>query len=106
MPAKTALMKVRDIAWRHDDPMVRNDALSILTAGATIVDVERDPDGMRRVMILLDAGCSDEYAYYDEHGPVVTTARGWYHVVTCPGAKPCYAPGDWWPEEGEEDVLH
>lgn len=93
------LFAVRRIAYHSPDERQRLHALVILTAGATLIDTD-GPDGAaerRRLAELVDAGCADEYTYCDEHGPVVTTARGWYHVVTCPGARKCYTAEDWHP---------
>ena len=95
--SKSALGKVRDIAVKSDDERARLHALEILTAGASLFDVDgpRGDEERELVRAFQAAGCTSEYAFCDERGPVVTTARGWYHVVTCEGARPCYKPADW-----------
>lgn len=98
MAERTPLGSVREISWKDEDAKTRLHALSILTAGATIIDTDRDTDGRERERLeqFIDAGCSDEYAYCDENGPVVTADRAWYHIVTCEGARECYRPTDYY----------
>lgn len=94
---KNTIGLVRDLAITSDDMRVRRHALDILTAGATLFDTDGPRgDAEREAMrSFVTAGCSDSYEYCDDYGPVVTTAPGWYHVVTCDGARPCYSPADW-----------
>lgn len=95
------LFSVRRIAYKSPDERQRLHALSILTQGAALLDTD-GPDGAaerERLAELIAAGCDDDYTYCDERGPVITTARGWYHIVTCQGAKACYTPSDWHPSD-------
>ena len=91
------LFSVRRIAYKSEDERQRLHALQILMSGAALLDTD-GPDGAAeraRLDELIEAGCEDDYRYCSEREG--TTARGWHHVVTCPGARVCYSAEDWHP---------
>lgn len=103
--SKTPLMQVRDLAWKDEDPQVRLSALSILTSGVCLIDTENVAGARAQVDKFVNAGCKDDYEFCDAFGPVLTARPGWYHVITCPGAKCAYAPQDWWGSSIAEDIA-
>lgn len=91
----TPLANVRTLAWRDEDATTRLYALQVLTMGAVLIDTENEAGNRARLAKLIQAGCEDEYTFCDLNGPIITHDAGWYHVVTCPGAKCAYSPEDW-----------
>lgn len=95
------LFSVRQIAYKSEDAKQRLHALQILVSGGALLDTD-GPDGTaerKRLDELVSIGCEDSYEFFNGDGrdAYTTTARGWYHVVTCPGAKLCYTISDWHP---------
>lgn len=91
----TPLANVRNLAWREEDQTMRLYALQILTMGAVLIDTENKAGNRTCLAKLIEAGCDDDYTFCDLNGPIITHDAGWYHVVTCPGAKCAYTPEDW-----------